>query len=88
MYGFVYILKSEKNGRYYIGSTKNVEQRLQKHNHGYVKSTRATRPFKIVLVQQYPTITKAKQIEYKIKKLKRRDYIEKMIQDGFVKMDS
>jgi len=88
MNGYVYILKSLKNGRYYIGSTININNRLKKHNTGLVKSTCKCRPYKLELVQKYESITKAKQIEYKIKKLKRRDYIEKMIRDKNIKMDA
>ncbi|MEI6479299.1 MAG: GIY-YIG nuclease family protein [bacterium] len=31
---FVYILKSLKDGRYYIGSTSDIEKRVERHNHG------------------------------------------------------
>jgi len=82
----IYILKSSKNNRYYIGSTIDVNNRLQKHNKGLVYSTKNNRPYKIELIQEYETITKAKQIEYKIKKLKRREYIEKMIIDKYIKL--
>ncbi|MGI5826770.1 MAG: GIY-YIG nuclease family protein, partial [Patescibacteria group bacterium] len=34
---FVYILKSEKNGRFYIGSTSNFERRLDEHLNGRSK---------------------------------------------------
>jgi len=88
MNGYVYILRSLKNYRFYIGSTVNVDSRLKMHNKGFVLSTRNSRPYKIELIQKYSTITKAKQIEYKIKKLKRRDYIEKIVRDGYIRMDS
>ena len=42
---FAYILKSEKDGRYYYGSCENIEARLIKHNRGDVKSTKGRRPF-------------------------------------------
>ncbi|MDQ0969316.1 putative GIY-YIG superfamily endonuclease [Flavobacterium sp. W4I14] len=42
---YSYILKSEKDGKYYYGSTENLEIRLIKHNRGDVKSTKARRPF-------------------------------------------
>lgn len=86
MKGYVYILKSLRNQRYYIGSTINVSNRFEKHQNGLVKSTKSLRPLKIELVQEYESIRIAKQIEYKIKCLKRRDYIDKMIAEGHIKM--
>ncbi|MBU1954263.1 GIY-YIG nuclease family protein, partial [Patescibacteria group bacterium] len=45
---YVYVLKSELDGRLYIGQTNNVEKRLIYHNSGWVKSTRNRRPLKIL----------------------------------------
>ena len=42
---FAYILKSQKDGRFYYGSTKNLETRLLKHNRGEVRATKGRRPF-------------------------------------------
>lgn len=86
MKGYVYILRSLKNQRFYIGSTIDVNNRFKKHQDGLVFSTKRNRPYKIELTQEYSTITQAKQIEYRIKNLKRKDYIEKIIKDGYIKM--
>jgi putative endonuclease len=40
---YAYILKSEKDLKYYYGSTKNLENRLAKHNKGDVRATRGRR---------------------------------------------
>ncbi len=45
----VYILQSERNGRYYIGFTKDIESRIDLHNKGRVKSTRYIRPLLCIL---------------------------------------
>jgi putative endonuclease len=82
----IYILRSDKNNRYYIGSTKNLEIRFQEHSVGLVKSTKFLRPLKIVFFQGYAKLSDARKIEFKLKKLKRRDYIEKIIKDGEIKM--
>jgi putative endonuclease len=42
---YVYILKSEKDGRFYYGSTGDINKRLAEHNSGKVKSTKGRRPF-------------------------------------------
>jgi len=40
----VYILRSQKDGRTYLGCTKNLENRIKEHNAGEVKSTKGRRP--------------------------------------------
>jgi putative endonuclease len=45
---FVYILQSLKDHKYYIGSTSNVEARLEFHNSGKQRSTRHRTPFILV----------------------------------------
>lgn len=82
----MYILRSIKTGKYYIGSSINFIRRFKEHQNGFVKSTKSLRPFEKELVQKYNTITEAKQIESKLKKLKRKDYIEKIIKDGYIKI--
>lgn len=55
----VYILCS--NGQYYVGSTTNLELRLQEHNEGKCSSrfTKAHRPFKLVYTEEYDRIEEA-----------------------------
>jgi predicted GIY-YIG superfamily endonuclease len=40
----------------------------------------------LVFYQEYKTLRDARRIERKLKELKRRDYIEKIIKDGYIKM--
>ena len=50
---FAYILKSEKDDKYYYGSTENIETRLAKHNRGDVKATKGRRPFILHYKEEY-----------------------------------
>lgn len=86
MNGYVYILKNE-SGSFYIGSTDNLERRIEQHRNGHTKTTKRMKNDILVLSQKYPTLEIARKIERKIKKLKRKDYIEKMISDGFIKIN-
>jgi putative endonuclease len=56
---YVYILKSKKDGSFYIGSTKDVVQRLQFHNRGLNRSTKAKIPWSIVKVEEYSGVSLA-----------------------------
>lgn len=82
---WVYILKN-KNGQYYIGSTVDLKKRFTHHILGHTKTTHRLVPEEIVLQQKYKTLQEARSVERKIKNFKRRDYIEKMIKDGYIKV--
>ena len=82
----VYILQGIKNLKYYIGSTDNLERRLKEHFKGLVHTTKRFLPVKLVFFQQYDDIKVARRIEYKIKKLKRKDIIERIIKEKIITM--
>lgn len=82
---WVYIL-SLQNGQYYVGSTSNVEKRLEQHTQKQTATTRRLRVQGVLLKQEYATLKDARSVEQKIKKLKRRDYVEKMIKERYIKI--
>ena len=45
---FTYVLLSEKSGKFYVGHTEDLTARLDRHNNGFVVSTRNKGPWKIV----------------------------------------
>jgi putative endonuclease len=45
---YVYVLKSPKDGAFYIGSTDDLRKRFQQRNHGKVESTRNRTPFELI----------------------------------------
>jgi len=82
---WVYILETSA-GKYYVGSTKNLEDRLRHHVGGHTPSTKRLGEVKLAFSQKYDFLNEARSIELKLKKLKRSDYIEKILRDGFIKM--
>lgn len=56
---YTYILKSEKDGKYYYGYTTNLQERLNQHNDGLVRSTKARAPFKIHYFEVFNSKTDA-----------------------------
>jgi putative endonuclease len=56
---FAYILKSLKDGKYYYGSSEDIEKRLKNHNSGKVKSTKNRKPFIIHYFEKFDTRTEA-----------------------------
>jgi putative endonuclease len=83
--GYVYILKNEK-GRYYVGSTTNVQRRMSQHVKGHTPSTRRMGKLELVFSQKFETLASARYIELRLKKFKRRDYIDKIVKDGTIKI--
>jgi len=50
---YVYILESIKYRTWYIGYTKDIENRIIKHNRGDNYSTKAKRPWKLIYYEAY-----------------------------------
>lgn len=76
---FVYILKSKKSSKYYIGQTTNLKRRLFQHNNGKSKSTKSGMPWELVYSEDYATLSESMQRERHIKSQKSRIFIEKLI---------
>ena len=76
---YVYIIQSEKDGRYYIGSTHDPELRLVHHNKGWTRSTKSRVPWKLKYIEKYKNKKMALHIEREIKAKKSREYIKRLI---------
>ena len=44
----IYAIKSEKDGRIYVGFSANLDRRLNEHNRGYVRSTKPFIPWVLI----------------------------------------
>ena len=75
----LYILQSEIDKSYYIGHTKDRDQRLWEHNFGRTRYSSKKRPWKLVYFEEYPTKSEAATREKYLKSLKSRKYIENLI---------
>ena len=67
---FAYIIQSGQHGRYYIGSTSDLEERLTRHNRGRNKSTKSGIPWKLVYAEEFLTQQDAYRHEMQIKSYK------------------
>jgi len=66
----VYVLQSLKDQGYYIGISKDLNKRLEKHNRGRVHSTRNRRPFKLIYKEEFDSYMLARLREKEIKSYK------------------
>lgn len=70
---YVYLLQSEKDKTFYIGQTENLEERVKRHNDGYVFSTKKKAPLNLIGHEQYATREEARWREHILK----HSYLEK-----------
>jgi putative endonuclease len=75
----VYILQSEKTGRFYVGQTQDVQERLARHNEGRAAYTRAGRPWRLVYQEEHESRSAAVQRESELKAKPRRSVLEGMV---------
>ena len=48
MYYYAYVLLSDKDGKFYTGSSKDLKGRFEEHRNGSVTSTKDRRPLRLV----------------------------------------
>ena len=60
----VYVLRSKRNNKRYVGCTsRDVQERFAEHNNGSSQWTSLNGPFELVYVQEYCDIKEAKELE-------------------------
>jgi putative endonuclease len=74
----VYVLRSEKTGRRYIGSCEDLTDRLGRHNRGESKATAHGVPWKLVYSEQLATRSAALLRERYFKTGKGRDELDRI----------
>ena len=77
----VYILQSQRSGKYYIGYTSNLEKRLKDHNSGKTKSLLKHIPLEIIKTEEYHLYEDARKREAQIKSYKSGEAFRKLIKD-------
>jgi len=77
---YLYIIQSDRDNSFYIGTAQNLEERILRHNQGRSKYTRTKRPWKLVFFEEHPNRSSAMKSEYAIKRRKSKDYLAKLIE--------
>jgi len=73
---FVYVLKSLKDNTRYIGTSKNMERRLEEHNSGKCRYTSGRKPWKLIYNEEYCSRSKAMKREKFLKSGKGREFLD------------
>ena len=77
---YTYILQSQSNGRYYVGSTNDIARRLSEHLRAHSLATRGRGPWKLVYQEKFPTLLEARRRELQIKAWKSAKFISVLIE--------
>jgi putative endonuclease len=76
---YVYILQSHKDGSYYVGSTQDLEERIQRHNQGRSLYTKGKRPWKLLYSEEFPDRSSAIKREGYLKRQKSKELMESLV---------
>ncbi|MGD0625670.1 MAG: GIY-YIG nuclease family protein [Thermodesulfobacteriota bacterium] len=79
---YVYVLKSQVDGKMYIGYTKNLRNRLCEHQDGEVMSTRPRRPLELIFYEGYKSMEDAKRRERYLKTSQGKSSLRMMLRDS------
>lgn len=74
----VYAIKSKQRNYIYVGMTSNLEERIQRHNSGREKTTRAYRPFELIYSEDQPTREEARKREKYFKSGVGKEFLKKL----------
>jgi len=72
---FTYVLQSEKTGKFYVGSTGDLQSRLEEHNLGKSPYTKGRGPWKLVYNELFETVGQSCKREQEIKSWKNSKYM-------------
>ena len=77
---YIYIIQSQKDESYYIGSSGDLPDRIERHNAGRSRYTRTRLPWELVYYEEFRTKSEALKRENQIKRRKSKEYIKKLIE--------
>jgi putative endonuclease len=75
---YVYVLRSLKDNKRYVGLTSDISRRLREHQNGLVKSTRHRRPFELIYYESYENKSEAMKREKFFKTGKGREFLNSL----------
>jgi putative endonuclease len=78
----VYALKSLSQNFIYVGMTENLEERLQRHNLGYNKSTKRFVPFKLIYSENCETGQEARIREKYLKSTSGKRFLRSVLNEN------
>jgi len=78
---YVYILRSLKDGKLYVGYTEDLQKRIDRHNKGGSFSTKCRAPFEIIFYEAYRNKYDALRREKYFKSSKGKTTLQSMLRE-------
>jgi len=78
---YVYVLKSKKDGKLYIGFTVNLIRRFKEHKNGVVNCTKYRRPVELIYYEAYKNREIAEKRERQLKSGKAHVALKKRLEE-------
>ena len=89
---YTYVLQSEVDHQFYVGYSKDlIKLRFERHNNGYIESTKDRRPLKLIYYEACLTRQDALQREKYLKTWHGKQYLAKRLKSyltGFTQLNS
>ncbi len=76
---FVYAIKSEKDGRIYVGMSADAEARLKEHNAGKTKSTKGYTPWRLIYKEEVINRVEARKREIHLKSGIGKEFLKSLV---------
>lgn len=80
---YTYMLRSDKDGNFYVGYTKNLKQRFEQHEKGLVESTRERRPLRLIYYEACLSMYDATRREKYLKTYYGRIFLKQRLKSYF-----
>ena len=77
----VYVLRSLKTNRRYVGLTNNLDRRVKEHNNGINRSTKGFLPWKFIHFEKFENRIEARKREKYLKSGTGRAYLDKILNE-------
>lgn len=78
---YVYVLKSKRDEKLYVGHTDNLKRRITEHNSGKVNSTKPRRPLELIYYEACNILNDAVKREHSLKTGFGRRYLKNRLSD-------
>jgi len=82
---YTYILKSDKDGKKYVGYTKNLKSRFEQHQKGKVESTKDRRPPILIYYEACLTEEDVLKREKYLKTYRGKQFLSKRLKSYFTR---
>ncbi|MCF8379142.1 MAG: GIY-YIG nuclease family protein [Bacteroidales bacterium] len=76
---YVYAISSIAKNYIYVGLTADYEERINRHNKGYERTTRPYKPFTTILIEEFANRSEARKREKYLKSGIGKEFLKRLL---------